>query len=119
MKQALEALEFANVNHWWGSSNIEKAIAALRLAIEQAERQEPVVMWDGKYQFEVGNLSAYKLGGHNWIPLYTDPPQQEKQEPTPAMIQALTEQYDSDRAMGIGFNPQTLCRAVLDARGRA
>jgi hypothetical protein len=39
--------------------------------------------------------------------------QAEKQEPTPAMIQALTEQYDSDRAIGIGFNPQTLCRAVL------
>lgn len=45
--------------------------------------------------------------------------QAERQEPTPAMIQALTEQYDSDRAMGIGFNPQTLCRAVLDARERA
>jgi hypothetical protein len=43
MKQALEALEFANVNYWWGSSNIEKSIAALCLAIEQAERQEPLV----------------------------------------------------------------------------
>jgi len=42
MKQALEALEFANVNHWWGSSNIEKAITNLRLAIiEEVERQEP------------------------------------------------------------------------------
>ena len=82
MKQALEALEgWANHGQWvWPETALEQckrntveAIPALRLAIEQAERQEP----------------------------------------TPAMIQALTEQYDSDRAIGIGFNPQTLCRAVL------
>jgi len=85
MKQALEALRFAlHVGFDESSeSQIKKgdkafrqhqdAIPTLRLAIEQAE----------------------------------------KQEPTPAMIQALTEQYDSDRAIGIGFNPQTLCRAVL------
>jgi len=77
MKQALEALEaiadevFSPYDNQLGS-----AILALRLAIEQAERQEP----------------------------------------TAAMIQALTEQYDADRAIGIGFNPQTLCRAVMDAR---
>ena len=37
--------------------------------------QEPVAMWDGKYQIEFGNLSAYKHGEHSWIPLYTTPPQ--------------------------------------------
>jgi len=87
MKQALEALEETEsaLARCMGPRKAEEgdrhralaksrtAITALRLAIEQAERQEP----------------------------------------TPAMIQALTEQYDSDRAMGIGFNPQTLCRAVL------
>ena len=35
MQQALEALEFANVNHWWGSLTIDKAIHALRTALEQ------------------------------------------------------------------------------------
>ena len=73
MKQALEALEYIENNYMSLPAPAIKAITALRLAIEQAE----------------------------------------KQEPTPAMIQALTEQYDSDRAIGIGFNPQTLCRAVL------
>jgi hypothetical protein len=34
-------------------------------------------MWDGKHQFEIGNLSAYKLGNHNWIPLYTASPQRQ------------------------------------------
>ena len=36
-------------------------------------------------------------------------------EPTEAMLRAVSEQFDSDRAMGIGFNPQTLCRAMLNA----
>ena len=40
MQQALEALEFANVNHWWGSLTIEKAIAALKAALEQ--QAEPI-----------------------------------------------------------------------------
>jgi hypothetical protein len=34
LRLALEALEFANVNHWWGSSNIEKAITAVKAALE-------------------------------------------------------------------------------------
>ena len=35
LKLALEALEFANVNHWWGSSNIEQAITAAKEALAQ------------------------------------------------------------------------------------
>ena len=41
LKLALEALEFANVNHWWGSSNIEQAITAIKAALAQPE-QEPI-----------------------------------------------------------------------------
>jgi len=41
LKLALEALELANVNHWWGSSSIENAITAIKEALEQPE-QEPV-----------------------------------------------------------------------------
>ena len=40
-QQALEALEFANVNHWWGSLTIEKAITALRTALEQQAEPTP------------------------------------------------------------------------------
>ena len=39
-QQALEALEFANANHWWGSLTIEKAITNLRAAL--AQQAEPV-----------------------------------------------------------------------------
>ena len=41
-QQALEALEFANVNHWWGALTIEKAITVLRTALEQ--QAEPVLL---------------------------------------------------------------------------
>ena len=50
------------------------AMQILREALVQTE-QEPVAMWDGKYQIEFGNLSAYKHGEHSWIPLYISPPQ--------------------------------------------
>ena len=136
MKQALEALEETEsaLARCMGPHKAEEgdrhralaksraAITALRLAIEQAEKQEP-------YAWEfAGTIFHDKDEVFGWwnsdkdvsatppLALYTAPPQQEKQEPTPAMIQALTEQYDADRAMGIGFNPQTLCRAVMDAR---
>ena len=49
---------------------VDDVIAALA-----KQEQEPVAMWDGKYQIEFGNLSAYKHGEHSWIPLYTTPPQ--------------------------------------------
>ena len=76
MKQALEALEFANVNHWWGSSNIEKAITSLRQAISDAEKQEPVAwVTDLKFDSETELIPARRkgklgTGGFN-IPLYT------------------------------------------------
>jgi hypothetical protein len=37
LQLALEALEFANVNHWWGSSNIEQAITAIKQALNTEE----------------------------------------------------------------------------------
>ena len=49
---------------------------AERLKASPPAQQEPVAMWDGKYQIEFGNLSAYKHGEHSWIPLYTSPPAQ-------------------------------------------
>jgi hypothetical protein len=35
---------------------------------------EPVVFWDGKNQFEIGNLTVKSYGNDStWIPLYTHP----------------------------------------------
>jgi hypothetical protein len=36
---ALEALELANINHWWGSSKIEAAITAVKEALAQPEER--------------------------------------------------------------------------------
>jgi len=41
LKLALEALELANINHWWGSSKIEAVITAIKQALAQPV-QEPV-----------------------------------------------------------------------------
>ena len=72
------ALEFVkSINLGSRSASVEQqrqVITALEEAL--AQTQEPVAMWDGKYQIEFGNLSAYKHGEHSWIPLYTSPPPQ-------------------------------------------
>ena len=83
LRLALEALEFANVNYWWGSSNIEQAITAIKVALE--EEDEPVA-WMFQHEetgrtmcvdaqqlewgFEKGNPRLKKIA-----PLYTTPPQ--------------------------------------------
>ena len=57
LKLALEALELANVNHWWGSSSIEQAITAIKEAlmshsdeaqpaVTESHKQEPVAWMD-------------------------------------------------------------------------
>jgi len=43
LKLALDALELANINHWWGSSKIEAAITAIKQALAKLE-QEPWCM---------------------------------------------------------------------------
>ena len=66
---------------------IEAHMQDLRRAIEQAERQEPVA-WITKWSRNGsrGTVLGYKKerfhdGDVEYIPLYTAPPQQEKQEP--------------------------------------
>jgi len=44
LKLALEALELANINHWWGSSKIEAAITAINEALAQPVQ---LVSWTG------------------------------------------------------------------------
>mgnify|MGYP003334746979 CR=1 FL=1 len=74
MKQALEALE-----KWAGGAD-EPAITALRQAIAEAEKQEPVAwtsLWalDGScnIDFDVDKVSALPVG----TKLYTHPPKRE------------------------------------------
>ena len=75
--KGIDQTEIESADGWWETSTGAKLGAeALKQILELlAQTQEPVAMWDGKYQIEFGNLSAYKHGEHSWIPLYTSPPQ--------------------------------------------
>ena len=75
--KGIDQTEIESADGWWETSTGAKLGAeALKQILELlAQTQEPVAMWDGKYQIEFGNLSAYKHGEHSWIPLYTTPPQ--------------------------------------------
>jgi hypothetical protein len=78
MKQALEALE--EIHHGnmtpMAETNWNKAITALRQAIEQAEKQEPVAwMSPNKERLEFSRKDT--VYGSHTIPLYTAPPKRE------------------------------------------
>jgi hypothetical protein len=86
MKQALEALEICAVrqdHQWHGLQQVSIAKAALRQAIEQAEKQEPVVwMYQDKSTHEVRfqkHMRSFVDHGATYeTPLYTTPqPQRE------------------------------------------
>jgi hypothetical protein len=84
MKQALEALETLNSGDSYKTHN---AATALRQAIEQAEKQEPVAwMTINEYGEEddihYENPEGHLLEGWTYKPLYTHPPSvQPKPEP--------------------------------------
>ena len=75
-QQALEALWFANAQHWFGSQTIENAIASLQAAMEQPE-QEPVAWMvytlDGNSVCVTDDPADF-TDGHRALPLYTHPP---------------------------------------------
>ena len=80
MKQALEALETLNSGDSYKTHN---AATALRQAIEQAEKQEPVAwMTINEYGEEddihYENPEGHLLEGWTYKPLYTHPPLKEK-----------------------------------------
>ena len=69
MKQALEALETLDAGDTYKTHN---AASAIRQAIEQAEKQEPVAWHEpGAY----GNVTTYKdwALANGWEPLYAAP----------------------------------------------
>jgi hypothetical protein len=97
MKQALEALEEYQQK---GAPfmSCDAAVDALRLAIEQAERQEPVAwFWfDERYGGEWihiadNQINANKFGNAEVIPLYTAPLQ--RQPLTQAQIDAIGSEW--------------------------
>jgi hypothetical protein len=90
MKQALEALEFArlSIDEWSGYASdyfqnkydlkgdmaeVEQAITALRTAIEQAEKQEPV----GEVMNDRGEVDYISYVPTTGTLLYTTPPDKE------------------------------------------
>ena len=106
MKQALEALEEL---HRTGDTQVfdlcfaPKVIPALRLAIEQAEKQEPVAWMLGGEVYRVKQSSLFSIPPGkekpNQTPLYTAPPQQEKQEPVAWVGLEQSDMPDGDDPM--------------------
>jgi hypothetical protein len=84
MKQALEALETCKVydeaDAWFDIDKVEEAAEALHLAIEQAEKQEPVAWMKNESFVDANNLWDVRVTFNqdgDGIPLYTAPPQRQ------------------------------------------
>ena len=110
MKQALEALyNMVEDGDETDKQQAIAAIAALRFAIEQAERQEPVAWANINKHGDITHTSNKRMPWAN-TPLYTAPPQRQPltDEEIKAVIRAG--EYDSmeefaraiERAHGIG-----------------
>jgi len=94
MKTALEALEFFADE--WGFTHKstlpvrQNAIAALRAAIEQAEKQEPVAwQWLNTAHFRKSLPASAEPGA--WTPLYAAPPQRQPLTQEAGLLEQNTE----------------------------
>ena len=83
MKQALDYIKATNKSSsFWlvPASELNKTVTALRLAIEQAERQEPVAWMENESFVDSDNLWDVRVTFNqdsNGIPLYLAPPQRQ------------------------------------------
>ena len=106
MKQALEALESCgesedydgDMHYYYNASKVDDAITALRLAIEQAERQEPVA-WKhaairlGEELSSVGPDGYYDMSAEKWLDwAMNQQPLGKNSLPAPPQRQPLTEE---------------------------
>jgi hypothetical protein len=102
MKETVKrALDLLRRKEWEAcdyASNVSEAADILEKGLQAlaAPVQEPVLMWDGKYQVESCDLSAYKRRDHSWIPLYTTPPAAQRQPLTEELVDTLYESLASD-----------------------
>jgi len=113
MKQALEALEYIYTETTEDEDElIHAATTSLRLAIEQAEKQEPVAWMvytlDGTAAWVTLNPADF-TSEHRALPLYTTPPQ--RQPLTEEEVERIHQRYGGnmincvraiERAHGIG-----------------
>jgi hypothetical protein len=105
MKQALEALESCgesedydgDMHYYYNASKVDDAITALRLAIEQAERQEPVA-WKhaairlGEELSSVGPDGYYDMSAEKWLDwAMNQQPRGKNSLPAPPQRQPLTD----------------------------
>lgn len=106
MKLALDYLD-APSSKVWAAGTQYKIITALRAAIEQAEKQEPVAFYVYKPTLPRGNLGRVIDGDLPWVYdqdpssgfsarmlVYTAPPQRNWQGLTDEEIELLCEQAD-------------------------
>jgi len=121
MKQVLEALEtIADEVFSPYDNQLGNAILALRLAIEQAEKQEPVAWMvytlDGQSVCVTDNPADF-TADHRALPLYTAPPQ--RQPLTDGEIREIAKGY----ALGLAFpydgptTPEMFARAIERKHG--
>ncbi len=119
MKQALEVVKQGSVDHL-SHLQREKLAAALILAIEQMEKQEPVAWMSktghGTYWREhiTQTLREMEFGGRPiWTPLYTAPPQ--RQPLSQQEIDEIIMQHTGGFIGGMHF--VRLARAIEAAHG--
>ena len=102
MKQALDDIKATNKrSSFWlvPASELNKTVTALRLAIEQAEKQEPVAwQWLDSGTFRKSLPASAEPGA--WRALYTTPPQ--RQPLTDEAIQKL--RHNIDWTSGWSYN---------------
>ena len=120
IKQALEALESERDKYVeWGDEDgapedVYEAITALRQAIEQAEKQEPVA-WQGVH--DTTDLYWRKPVQGDVRPLYTTPPAAQRQPLTDDEIDDIWNRYCDEMGEASINDAYDIARAIERAHG--
>ena len=118
MKQALEALEYIHTETTEDEDElIHAAITALRTAIAEAEKQEPVawLYWDSWGTMKLSQIMPPPVGA---FPVYTAPPAAQRQPLTKERIGQIIEQCKITLVNYCSGEKQTeFARAIEAAHG--